>query len=200
MDWVAVALKDDVPPGVVIPSRIEDMDLAIWCTPSGRYHAWSDRCPHRGMRLSHGFVRGDTLACIYHGWQYNEEGACDYIPAHPKLTPPNTICVPTYTCTEAGGVIWVSLNKTDSALPALGGRKPVRSLSINLSATDLAAHFGAEDYTTIAVVSDHDVLIAVQPCTDNACMAHVLASPDTDRTTVSRWLEDLRATLEGMPA
>ncbi|WP_439119081.1 Rieske 2Fe-2S domain-containing protein [Marivita sp.] len=200
MDWVAVALKDDVPPGVVIPSRIEDMDLAIWCTPSGRYHAWSDRCPHRGMRLSHGFVRGDTLACIYHGWQYNEEGACDYIPAHPKLTPPNTICVPTYTCTEAGGVIWVSLNKTDSALPALGGRKPVRSLPINLSATDLAAHFGAEDYTTIAVVSDHDVLIAVQPCTDNACMAHVLASPDTDRTTVSRWLEDLRATLEGMPA
>ena len=200
MDWVAVALKKDVPPGVVIPSRISDSELAIWCTPSGRYHAWSDRCPHRGMRLSHGFVRGDTLACIYHGWQYNEAGSCDYIPAHPKLTPPVTICVPTYRCVEDGGVIWVSLTETDSPLPMLGGREPIRSLQISLSAPDLAAHFGAHSFTTIAVVSDHDALLAVQPCTDRTCMVHALAAPDADRKVVSRWLEDLRATLEGVPA
>lgn len=200
MDWVAVALKKDVPPGVVIPSRISDSELAIWCTPSGRYHAWSDRCPHRGMRLSHGFVRGDTLACIYHGWQYNEAGSCDYIPAHPKLTPPVTICVPTYRCVEDGGVIWVSLTETDSPLPVLGGRVPIRSLPIGLSATDLAAHFGAHSFTTIAVVSDHDALLAVQPCTDRTCMVHALAAPDADRKAVSRWLEDLRATLERVPA
>lgn len=200
MDWVAVALKKDVPPGVVIPSRISDSELAIWCTPTGRYHAWSDRCPHRGMRLSHGFVRGDTLACIYHGWQYNEAGSCDYIPAHPKLTPPDTISVPTYRCVEDGGVIWVSLTETDSPLPMLGGREPIRSLQISLSAPDLAAHFGAHSFTTIAVVSDHEVLLAVQPCTDRTCMVHALAAPDADRKVVSRWLEDLRATLEGVPA
>ena len=200
MDWVAVALKQDVPPGVVIPSRIEDTDLAIWCTPSGRYHAWSDRCPHRGMRLSHGFVRGDTLACIYHGWQYDQAGSCIYIPAHPKLTPPDTICVPSYACAEAGGVIWASLTETDKPQPDLGDRAPVRSLPVNLSASDLAAHFGAAAFTTIAVVSDHDVLIAVQPCQGNTCMVHALAAPDADRASVSRWLEDLRATLEGVPA
>lgn len=200
MDWVAVALTEDVPPGVVIPSRIEDTDLAIWCTPSGRYHAWSDRCPHRGMRLSHGFVRGETLACIYHGWQYNETGSCDYIPAHPKLTPPDTICVPTYTCAEEGGVIWVSLTDTDRPLPALGGRTPVRSLPVNMSAADLAAHFGATTFTTIAVVSDVDVLLAVQPCTGGTCMVHALAAAEADRSSVSRWLENLRATLEGVPA
>lgn len=43
MDWVAVGLKEDVPPGMVIPSRIADAELALWCTPSGRYHAWSDQ-------------------------------------------------------------------------------------------------------------------------------------------------------------
>ena len=200
MDWVAVGLKEDVPPGMVIPSRIADTELALWCTPSGRYHAWSDRCPHRGMRLSHGFVRGETLACIYHGWQYNEAGSCEYIPAHPKLKPPDTICVPTYACAEAGGVIWVSLAGIDKPLPVLGGRVPIRSLPVSLSAADLAAHFGADTLTTIAVVSDHDALLAVQPCTDRTCMVHALAAPDADRKAVSRWLEDLRATLEGVPA
>lgn len=200
MDWIAVGLKEDVPPGVVIPSRIADTELAVWCSPSGNYHAWSDRCPHRGMRLSHGFVRGETLACIYHGWQYNESGSCDYIPAHPKLTPPDTICVPTYRCIEAGGVIWVSLTETDTPLPALGGRQTVRSLPVSMSAPDLAAHFGAAGFTTIAVVSDYDVLLAVQPCTDSECMIHALAAPDADRSAVSRWLEELRATLERVPA
>lgn len=200
MSWIAVGLKKDVPPGIVIPSRIADTELAVWCAPSGSYHAWSDRCPHRGMRLSHGFVRGNTLACIYHGWQYNEAGSCDYIPAHPKLTPPDTICVPTYSCTEAGGVIWVSLEATDQPLPELGGRVPVRSVPIALSAENVAAHFGAGSAPTVAVVSDHDTVLALQPCTDSLTMAHVLASPDADPKAVSRWMEDLRATLEGVPA
>jgi len=197
MDWIAVALKEDVPPGIVIPSRIDDTELAIWCTPSGVYHAWSDRCPHRGMRLSHGFVRGETLACIYHGWQYNEAGTCDYIPAHPKLTPPDTICVPTYRCVEASGVIWVSLGDTDQPPPDVGARKPVRSLPVLMSAANLAAHFGAGASTTVAVVSDHDALLAVQPCSETQCVVHALAAPEHDRKDVSRWLEAMRVMLEG---
>jgi phenylpropionate dioxygenase-like ring-hydroxylating dioxygenase large terminal subunit len=196
MDWIAVALKEDVPPGIVIPSHINDTDLAIWCTPSGAYHAWSDRCPHRGMRLSHGFVRGDTLACIYHGWQYDEAGTCQYIPAHPNLTPPNTICVPTYRCVEEGGVIWVALNDTDREPPDLEGRQPVRSLPIQMSAAAVAAHFGAGASTTVAVVSDHDALLALQPCSDDLCVAHALAAKGHDRKDVSRWLEQMRTMLE----
>lgn len=197
MDWIAVGLKEDVPPGVAIPSRIDATELVIWCTTSGVHHAWSDRCPHRGMRLSHGFVRGDTLACIYHGWRYDAAGACDYIPAHPKLTPPETICVPAYRCVEAGGVIWVALGDSDQKLPDLGGRRPVRSLPINLSAADVAAHFGAGTSRVIAVASDHDALLALQPCADDLCMVHALAPPEHDRKAVSRWLEEMRRKLEG---
>ncbi len=200
MEWIAVGLKEDIPPGVVVPSRVGATELAIWCTTSGAYHAWSDRCPHRGMRLSHGFVRGDRLACIYHGWQYNERGSCDYIPAHPKLTPPDTICVPAYRTTESGGVIWVALSDTEQPPPDLGGRRPVRSLPIALSAAEVAAHFGAETATTIAVVSDHDTLLAVQPCTNAQCVVHALAAPQHDRKDVSRWLEEMRRRLEGVSA
>ena len=40
------------------------------------------------MRLSHGFVRSEKLACIFHGWQYDGAGSCVGIPAHPDLAPP----------------------------------------------------------------------------------------------------------------
>jgi len=40
-----------------------DLDIAVWRSVSGVVNAWENRCPHRGMRLSHGFVRGESLAC-----------------------------------------------------------------------------------------------------------------------------------------
>ena len=196
MDWIAVSLKNDVPPGVVVPSRIDNTDLAIWCTDSGTYHAWSDRCPHRGMRLSHGFVRGDALACIYHGWQYNETGSCKYIPAHPQLSPPETICVPTYACTESGGVIWVALAKPAEAPPDLSGREAIRSMPVGMSAAHIAASFGATGDTVLTIGSDFDVVLALQPCAEDYCVMHALAAPGHDRKHVSRWLEEMRSTLE----
>lgn len=196
MDWIAVGLKEDVPPGIVIPARIDATELAVWCSPSGVYHAWSDRCPHRGMRLSHGFVRGDSLACIYHGWQYDEAGTCQYIPAHPRLTPPDTICVPTYACTEVGGVIWASLDKPDASPPDLAGRRAIRSMAIHRAAEELSAYFGSGSATIIEIGTDNDVLIAVQPCSGDHCVIHALAARTSDPKDVSRWLEDLRQTLE----
>lgn len=196
MNWIAVALTHDVPPGVVIPSRIEDTDLAIWCTSQGRYHAWSDRCPHRGMRLSHGFVRGDSLACIYHGWQYGEAGSCGYIPAHPNLTPPSTICVPNYPCVTSNGAVWVSLSDTDLPPPDIGRRAAVRTLSVDVSAPRLAQHFGGTSCAPVIVGTQNDVALALQPVSSDACMAHAFATPGADRRAVSRWLEALRAEIE----
>ena len=43
--------------------------IVLWRDGAGKVHALEDRCPHRGMRLSFGFVRGDALNCLYHGWQ-----------------------------------------------------------------------------------------------------------------------------------
>ncbi|MGI9507475.1 MAG: hypothetical protein ACR2RE_30930, partial [Geminicoccaceae bacterium] len=36
-------------------------------------------------------------------------GQCRFMPAHRKMTPPATVCVPTYACREANGLIWVRL-------------------------------------------------------------------------------------------
>ncbi|MEH6728896.1 MAG: Rieske 2Fe-2S domain-containing protein, partial [Hyphomicrobiales bacterium] len=92
--WVPVALSADLPDGGVMRAQIDaelPLDLVVWRSRSGQVSAFDNRCPHRGMRLSFGFVRGERLSCIYHGWQYGQDGGCRHIPAHPDMTPPASI-------------------------------------------------------------------------------------------------------------
>lgn len=196
MDWVAVGLCADVPAGTVVPRRVDGTDLAIWCSAAGVYHAWGDRCPHRGMRLSYGFVRGETLACIYHGWQYDDAGACAYIPAHPKLVPPKTICAQTHTCVAQDGMIWVALKPVTDAPPPSEGRVPVRSIDVGCPATDVAASLGAPLAPLMVLAGTHDLAFALQPMTQSTCFVHAFAGADQDLPLVSRHLEEMRTTLE----
>ena len=196
MDWVAVGLCDDVPERTVVPRRVINTDLAIWCSTAGVYHAWGDRCPHRGMRLSHGFVRGETLSCIYHGWTYDGDGACVSIPAHPDLIPPKSICAAHYDCKVEGETIWVALQPTQAMLPSLGARRAIRSLNVALSAETVAARLDQPFESVITLGGVHDIALAVQPSTDANCLLHAFADPDQDRKSVSQALEQLRNKLE----
>src|SRR3989338_2212937 len=131
-EWVAVGLSRDLPAGVAMPALWQGRELAVWRSASGKLSAWNDRCPHRGMRLSHGFVRGETLACIYHGWVYGTSGSCIHIPAHPDLVPPATIKAETFLCVEAGGGVWVGA--------AGGARTPPRGVPDPVNVADQDDH------------------------------------------------------------
>ena len=107
--WLPLALTAAIEPGTSAGSVIDGVEIAVWRDTAGRIHTWEDRCPHRGMKLSFGFVRGDHIACLYHGWQYDAAGQCRYIPAHPDVEVPKSICVKTWPVAEAGGMVWVWL-------------------------------------------------------------------------------------------
>jgi phenylpropionate dioxygenase-like ring-hydroxylating dioxygenase large terminal subunit len=113
--------------GVVVEGR----ELALWRAQSGEAHLWQDRCPHRGMRLSFGFVRGDRLGCLYHGWQYDEAGRCRYIPAHPELEVPATISIPVCRVSENAGILWASFHSQPIEAPRWPEATPVRSLYLD---------------------------------------------------------------------
>lgn len=74
--WNAVALDSQIRASSSNPVIVNDYAVALWRSASGEVNAWEDRCPHRGMRLSLGFVEGDNLRCIYHGWGYAPDGQC----------------------------------------------------------------------------------------------------------------------------
>lgn len=136
-DWIPIALGPNVPAGTAAPVTVAATEIALWRGASGAVHAWRDRCPHRGMRLSFGFVRGDDLVCLYHGWRYRSDGGCRSIPAHPDLEPPKSICADVYPCIEKGGLVWMRLRdagEPEQDPPDIdGGAIPVRSLTVGAS-------------------------------------------------------------------
>ena len=115
--WHPVGLSHSVEASSSAGTRLLDRELVVWRDNSRAAHVWEDRCPHRGMKLSFGFVRGDHIACLYHGWQYNSGGHCQYIPAHPALDVPKTIRVPVYPVHERSGMIWTSLSENPPLVP-----------------------------------------------------------------------------------
>jgi nitrite reductase/ring-hydroxylating ferredoxin subunit len=115
--WHPLGLSHSVEVGSSAGTRLLDRELVVWRDNSGLAHVWEDRCPHRGMKLSFGFVRGDHIACLYHGWQYNSGGHCQYIPAHPALDVPKTIKVPVYPVHERNGMVWTTLSENPHPLP-----------------------------------------------------------------------------------
>ena len=115
--WHPVGLSHSVEAASSAGTRLLDRELVVWRDDSGVAHVWEDRCPHRGMKLSFGFVRGDHIACLYHGWQYNSGGHCQYIPAHPALDVPKTIKVPVYPVHERNGMVWTTLSENPPPVP-----------------------------------------------------------------------------------
>jgi nitrite reductase/ring-hydroxylating ferredoxin subunit len=213
-DWYPVALSSGLGPGRSAGTRLFDRELCIWRDTRGRAHAWEDRCPHRGMRLSFGFVRGDRIACLYHGWQYDAEGCCRLIPAHPDLDVPSTIRVATYRCAESVGMLWVYSDREVEAAPDLSIEPrqviPVRSLYIDcaLAAVMQALATRSEDLGTgrVTLLSlDADggnVLAALQPFSKAKTALHIVLPGDPIARRAERqraaaaWAETLRRSLE----
>lgn len=130
MAWIPIALGRDVPPGTTRAVVLEERELVVWRSSSGVLQIWEDRCPHRGMRLSFGFVRGETLNCLYHGWAYGTGSSCQRIPAHPDLVVPSTIKANAFPTAEAGGLIMVNLLAAGSA-PSWPDTTPVASIAVD---------------------------------------------------------------------
>lgn len=201
-EWVAVGLSRDLPAGVAMPALWQGRELAVWRSALGKLSAWNDRCPHRGMRLSHGFVRGETLACIYHGWVYGTSGSCSHIPAHPDLVPPATIKAERFSCVETGGVIWVGAAEATDAPPEFAGFSPVRSVTTSAGVADLSAASGL----ALTAGTLRGTIAAGQVClvlshSPSKTGIHALAAAGVDPVAVSRWLDGLcRRAEEGVVA
>lgn len=141
--WYAVGGSDGLAPGALMPATLFGAETVVWRGGDGSVHAWENRCRHRGMRLTLGFVDGDTLACRYHGWRYGAGGECVSIPAHPGMTPPDSFRVSTHACHERHGLIWVSIAADEDQPPAMDGIGDdvffCRSLIVRARAEDVAA-------------------------------------------------------------
>jgi phenylpropionate dioxygenase-like ring-hydroxylating dioxygenase large terminal subunit len=108
-EWLPAANATEIEPGRPKAIRLAGVDVVLWRDSSGEAHAWQDRCPHRGAKLSLGRVDGDVLVCGYHGWNYGVDGKCVRMPSHPSQRPPAAACATVYAACEKYGIVWVCL-------------------------------------------------------------------------------------------
>lgn len=108
-DWHPVAATTQLAEGSILATQLMEHDIALWRSADGAVHAWEDRCPHRGTRFSIGSIVADQLVCAYHGWHFDTDGSCAYVPAQPQWTPARSACARVYAAVERYSLIWVCL-------------------------------------------------------------------------------------------
>jgi phenylpropionate dioxygenase-like ring-hydroxylating dioxygenase large terminal subunit len=121
MLWHPVTLSTDVANKPVAVQLLGEA-VVLWRDAQGALHAWADKCPHRGAKLSLGRIEvnaqgASTLECAYHGWQFDGVGQCALVPALPAFKLPPAHCAKTYSAYEAYGLVWVQLDAAQTKLP-----------------------------------------------------------------------------------
>jgi len=108
--WYGIAYSADLKAGEVKPLHYFGKELVLFRTESGEAKVLDAYCPHLGAHLGHGGkVHGESIACPFHGWQFNGAGKCTAVP-YAKNMPPKVAgdkqAIYAYPVVERNQVIW----------------------------------------------------------------------------------------------
>ena len=113
--WQPIHRGEELGAGQAKPIEIMSERFTLYRGENGAPHVTEFRCPHRGTQLSAGWVEGDSIRCMYHGWCFNAEGQCTEQPAEEKSFA-GKIRIKSYPTREYLGLIFAYLG--DAEAPA----------------------------------------------------------------------------------
>jgi phenylpropionate dioxygenase-like ring-hydroxylating dioxygenase large terminal subunit len=121
--WLPALTSVELPAPDCPPLRLRLLgeDLIAFRLTSGKVGIVKDACPHRGASLFFGRNEEEGLRCVYHGWKFDETGACVDMPSEPAESNFKAkVRATAYPCIERNGVIWTYMGSRPSAeLPPL---------------------------------------------------------------------------------
>ena len=102
------------------PVRLFGEDLVLYKDLSGHYGLLERHCPHRSADLSYGIVEQCGLRCSYHGWMFDETGACREQPFEdtdaPEIRFRDQIRIRAYRVEAKAGLLWAYLGPEPAPL------------------------------------------------------------------------------------
>lgn len=104
--WYAVCKSQALKKNKALPILICGHKLALYRSVSGKVSALDAFCPHMGMDLAQGKVKGEHLVCLFHEWKFNSQGKCIDIPCLKKKVESGK-SVNSYPVQEKYGFVWV---------------------------------------------------------------------------------------------
>lgn len=125
--WYLACLVDELNHKNPLRKKIVGKELVIFKTASGKTGITEDRCCHRNVNLSMGYVKGESIKCAYHGWEFNTDGQCTCIPSLPEDEQiPRTAKIEPYPVQIKHQCVWVYIG--DEALKAKAEIPPMHEL------------------------------------------------------------------------
>ncbi len=110
--WHPVATAQSVKPGSARRIRILGEDLTLYRGQSGAPYLVAGNCPHRRTQLDTGWVQGEEIRCIYHGWRFDGAGRCTEAPAE-GIETASKIRITHYPVREYAGLLFSYLGVGD---------------------------------------------------------------------------------------
>ena len=84
-----------------------EQPVVLFRREDGTPVALEDRCAHRFLPLSRGYLVGDRVQCGYHGMEYDCTGACVHVPGQKSIPAGST--VKTFPLAEKWQFVWIWL-------------------------------------------------------------------------------------------
>ena len=108
--WQPIAISDQLSNGTALPVRIMGEDLTLYRGTSGKPSLVDGRCAHRCTVLHTGWVQGDQIRCMYHGWLYDGSGQCLEMPAE-KGGRPESVRIKAYPVRDYFGLVFAFMGE-----------------------------------------------------------------------------------------
>jgi len=118
--WHPIAAASELDENPTKAVRLLGEDLVLYRDRSGTLGLIGDRCAHRKVNMLYGIPEPHGLRCPYHGWLFDERGACLQQPYEEAEDPASTfkdkVRMKAYRVEELGGAIFAYLGPEPAPL------------------------------------------------------------------------------------
>jgi 5,5'-dehydrodivanillate O-demethylase len=108
--WMPIAGVSEFDALAIKPVRLLGENLVLYKDLGGTFGLIDRNCAHRRADLAHGMVEAHGLRCNYHGWRFDETGACAEQPfedlAFAQRNTRSRITIKSYPVQAKAGMLW----------------------------------------------------------------------------------------------